>query len=128
MKRPKRTVTLKDLAEKTGYSINTISRALRGKDDIAQETIQRIKQTAKEMATGGVFATDADICVAVTGVAGPDGGTPEKPVGTVWIAAALKGEVVSHCFHFGTVRAENIQAAADAALTLLLDLLQKQHG
>lgn len=49
VKRPKRTVTLKDLAEKTGYSINTVSRALRGKDDIAEETIQRIKQTAKEM-------------------------------------------------------------------------------
>lgn len=49
MKRPKKTVTLKDLAETTGYSINTISRALRGKDDIAEDTIRRIKMTAKEM-------------------------------------------------------------------------------
>lgn len=49
MKRQKRTVTLKDLAEKTGYSINTVSRALRNKDDIAEDTVDRIKQTAREM-------------------------------------------------------------------------------
>lgn len=49
MKKQKRTVTLKDLAEKTGYSINTVSRALRGKDDIAKETSDRIKETARDM-------------------------------------------------------------------------------
>lgn len=49
VKRQKRTVTLKDLAEKTGYSINTVSRALRGKDDIAEDTISKIKQTARDM-------------------------------------------------------------------------------
>ncbi len=54
--------------------------------------------------------------------------SPEKPVGTVWIAAALKEQVVSHCYHFGTVRAENIQSAADTALTMLLELLQKSDG
>ena len=45
----KRTVTLKDIAEKTGYSVNTVSRALRGKDDISEATVDRIKQVAKEM-------------------------------------------------------------------------------
>lgn len=45
----KRTVTLKDIAEKTGYSANTVSRALRGKDDISEATVEKIKQTAKEM-------------------------------------------------------------------------------
>lgn len=49
MKRVKETVTLKDLARRTGYSINTVSRALRGKDDIAEETIEKIKQAAQEM-------------------------------------------------------------------------------
>lgn len=48
-KQQKRTVTLKDLAEKTGYSINTVSRALRGKDDISEATVEKIKETAKEM-------------------------------------------------------------------------------
>jgi len=40
----------------------------------------------------------------------------------------LKEQVVSHCYHFGTVRAENIQSAADTALTMLLELLQKSDG
>lgn len=49
MKKHKKVVTLKDLAEMTGYSINTVSRALRGKDDIAGETTLKIKQTARDM-------------------------------------------------------------------------------
>lgn len=49
MKRAKQTVTLKDLAKRTGYSVNTVSRALRGKDDISEETIEKIKKEAQEM-------------------------------------------------------------------------------
>lgn len=49
MKRVKQTVTLKDLAKRTGYSVNTVSRALRGKDDISEETIEKIKKEAQEM-------------------------------------------------------------------------------
>ncbi len=82
-----------------------------------------------ESCTGGRIANmGCDCSVATSGVAGPGGGSPEKPVGTVWIAAALKEQVVSHCYHFGTVRAENIQSAADTALTMLLELLQKSDG
>ena len=86
------------------------------------------REVVEQMAQGAIRTLGCDCSVATSGVAGPGGGSPEKPVGTVWIAAALKEQVVSHCYHFGTVRAENIQSAADAALTMLLELLQKSDG
>ena len=73
------------------------NKAKRKQLDVSKTTLRKYgavsEQTAKEMATGGVFATDADICIAVTGVAGPDGGTPEKPVGLVYIACYMKDSV-----------------------------------
>ena len=86
------------------------------------------REVVEQMAQGAIRTLGCDCSVATSGVAGPGGGSPEKPVGTVWIAAALKEQVVSHCYHFGTVRAENIQSAADTALTMLLELLQKSAG
>ena len=86
------------------------------------------REVVEQMAQGAIRTLGCDCSVATSGVAGPGGGSPEKPVGTVWIAAALKEQVVSHCYHFGTVRAENIQSAADSALTMLLELLQKSDG
>ena len=86
------------------------------------------REVVEQMAQGAIRTVGCGCSVATSGVAGPGGGSPEKPVGTVWIAAALKEQVVSHCYHFGTVRAENIQSAADTALTMLLELLQKSDG
>ena len=86
------------------------------------------REVVDQMAQGAIRTLGCECSVATSGVAGPGGGSPEKPVGTVWIAAALKEQVVSHCYHFGTVRAENIQSAADTALTMLLELLQKSDG
>ena len=86
------------------------------------------REVVEQIAQGAIRTLGCDCSVATSGVAGPGGGSPEKPVGTVWIAAALKEQVVSHCYHFGTVRAENIQSAADTALTMLLELLQKSDG
>ena len=93
--------------------------------DVSKATLRKYgavsKQTAKEMATGGVFAADADVCVAVTGIAGPDGGTDEKPVGLVYIACYLKDEVrvEEHVFR------GNRQKIREQTVVQALDLLRR---
>lgn len=85
------------------------------------------EQTAAEMALGGAKAAEADVCVAITGIAGPDGGTDEKPVGLVYIGCSVHGDVTveKHLFH-GT-RAENREQAAVSALDLLRRQVLKNY-
>jgi len=77
------------------------------------------EQTAEEMAQGAVKNFKTDYAVAITGIAGPDGGTPEKPVGMVWIAVASKTEVKTKMFKFASQRFQNIERSAMAALMML---------
>lgn len=91
--------------------------------DVSKSTLKKYgavsEQTAKEMATGGVFATDADVCVAVTGIAGPDGGTEEKPVGLVYIATYMKDSVTVEHYQFKGDRAKVREQSVVKALDLL---------
>lgn len=91
--------------------------------DVGKGTLKKYgavsEQTAKEMATGGVFATDADACVAVTGIAGPDGGTDEKPVGLVYIATYMKDRVSVEHYQFKGDRAKVREQSVVKALDLL---------
>lgn len=78
--------------------------------------------TVREMALGAVHHGEASVAVAVSGIAGPSGGTADKPVGTVWIAWAWPdGESTAKRFHFKGDREAVRRASVEAALTGLRD-------
>lgn len=76
-------------------------------------------QTAEEMAKGLSLLNKADVGVAITGLAGPDGGTAEKPVGLVYIACSVKGAITVKEYHFKGNREKIRQSAVKAALVLM---------
>ncbi|MCW8896826.1 MAG: competence/damage-inducible protein A [Flavobacteriales bacterium] len=81
------------------------------------------KQIVEQMAIGVRTKLNTNYSIATSGVAGPSGGTDEKPVGTVWIAVASEDGVVSKTFQFGKDRAINIERSAIAALGMLRSLI-----
>ena len=82
------------------------------------------EQTAREMAEGGAKAANADAVLAVTGIAGPDGGTAEKPVGLVYIGCHVNGNTVVERNVFSGNRREVREQSVGAALALLKRQLQ----
>lgn len=103
---------------------NDVKTALLGVEGRVIDTHGAVsEEVVRRMAEGVVRALDADVGVAVTGVAGPDGGTPEKPVGTVWHAATLGGRTVVEVQSFHGNRDAVRERAAQAVLFLLLRLM-----
>ena len=76
-------------------------------------------ETAREMAKGAARAAHADAAVSVTGIAGPDGGTEDKPVGLVYIGCSVKGKVTVKKYQFFGNRNKVRESTVAAALTLL---------
>ncbi|MDR1729315.1 MAG: CinA family nicotinamide mononucleotide deamidase-related protein [Prevotellaceae bacterium] len=83
------------------------------------------REVVEQMAQGVRKVLKTDIAVATSGIAGPDGGTPEKPVGTVWIAASNSEKTISRKFQFGNFRERNIEKATFAAIFLAKELVEK---
>jgi nicotinamide-nucleotide amidase len=77
------------------------------------------KQVVEQMAKAIREKYKTDYSISASGIAGPSGGTEEKPVGTVWVALATPTKVISEKFLFGNNRERNIQKTADAALNML---------
>jgi nicotinamide-nucleotide amidase len=81
------------------------------------------EQVVREMAAGAMKLFGTDYSVATSGIAGPDGGTMEKPVGLVWIAVASRDRIIAEKFNFGNQRDTNIQKASLTALNMLRKLV-----
>lgn len=104
----------------TAYS-NDVKRSILGVSDATLREHGAVSsETAAEMALGVCRATGADCAVATTGIAGPTGGSPGKPIGTVWFGIAVKGSVTTFCRHFPGTRDRVIDRAATTAVTSLI--------
>ncbi len=83
------------------------------------------KQVAKAMAEGVRTKSNVDIGIATTGIAGPTGGTKEKPVGLVYIAISTEDDVIVKKYQFPGDRLQNKENTCNMALQILLDILKK---
>ena len=96
---------------------------------VKPETIERYgvvsAETAADMAVSAARTADTDAALSVTGVAGPDGGTEEKPVGLVYIGCSIKGEVTVKEYHFSGTRSQIREATTSAALILMRSCILK---
>lgn len=85
------------------------------------------REVVEEMVTGVCKLMHTDCGIATSGVAGPHGGTPAKPVGTVWFAVKYNNQIVSECRHFKGNRNAVIEAATNHGMVMLLNLLRESY-
>jgi nicotinamide-nucleotide amidase len=100
--------------------------------DVQQSILDKFgavsEPTVIAMAEGAKKKFQTDYAIATSGIAGPGGGTVDKPIGTVWIAIAGKTKTVTKQFHFDAMRIKTIERASKSALILLFKLLYEEIG
>lgn len=96
--------------------LNVSAKDLQQEGAVSQVVVEQMARGVREL-------LNTDYALATSGIAGPDGGTEEKPVGTVWIALATRELIVSQRFQFRMERSLNIERSTQAALLMLLDQL-----
>ena len=108
------------------YSNSVKQNVLKVKEDTLKEFGAVSSQTAKQMAEGAREVLGCDYAVSTTGIAGPTGGTKEKPVGLVYIACACKGKKTTVTEnHFSGTRKEISEQATEKALCMLIEQIEK---
>lgn len=97
---------------------------------VKKETLNTVgavsEECVREMLEGLLRVTGTTYGMAISGIAGPDGGTPDKPVGTVWIAVGTKEKTVARKFQFFPSRMENIRVFSNAVLNMLRLLMENK--
>ena len=107
----------------TAYSNETKIKVVGVKEETINEHGAVSYQVAEEMAQGGRKILAADLCIADTGIAGPSGDTPGKPLGLFYLGLSHKGGTYSRKHNFQGNREQNKQSAAEAALSWLKEYL-----
>ena len=97
---------------------------------VSHDTLEKYgavsEQTAREMAQGAAKAAGADAALSATGIAGPGGGTAEKPVGLVYVGCFLNGKITVKECRFTGNRAENRMNTVETALAMLEEALEQE--
>ncbi|HCB89439.1 MAG TPA: competence/damage-inducible protein A [Porphyromonadaceae bacterium] len=113
----KGTVVSYDNAVKTSL-LNIENETIKVYGAVSREVVEQMAQNVSEK-------METDCSIAVSGIAGPEGGTPEKPVGTVWICTQAHRKTVTQKYQFGSSREENINRTTNMAILQLIKMLGK---
>jgi len=105
------------------YSNDIKTKVLQVSSDNLEKYGAVSQAVVEQMAQGVRKLLNSDVAIATSGIAGPTGGTLEKPVGIVWIAVCYDGVVISREFRFGALREQNIQRATQAAMLMLKEII-----
>jgi nicotinamide-nucleotide amidase len=101
------------------YAYETKEQVLKVNPETLAEKGAVSEETVRQMVQGALLTLNTDYVLATSGIMGPDGGTPEKPVGTVWVAVGNRERIETQLFNFRFGRQRNIEMTANNALNLL---------